>query len=301
MTLPDFSELATSLIAKRYSCRAFAPPDEASFAAYTELRAFVASLGAGPLSGRPRFELVTSEPGDSTALKGLGTYGLIRNPSAFLAVVQPKGVEILDIGWNTELVVLKATELGLGSCWLGGTFRRGRFAKAAQVGKGERIAIVVALGKPAPDAADHAICRRVGGNGRKAWNEIFYDGDFERPIASPAALVGLGLDSSWADALEALRLAPSASNKQPWALARSGGAWELYLRRNPGYYPALARRIGFADMQLNDMGIAMVHLSLAARERGLAGGWKLADGAQSPLSWPKGAEETRPMLVGRFE
>ncbi len=73
MTLPDFSELATSLIAKRYSCRAFAPPDEASFAAYTELRAFVASLGAGPLSGRPRFELVTSEPGDSTALKGLGT------------------------------------------------------------------------------------------------------------------------------------------------------------------------------------------------------------------------------------
>ena len=148
----------------------------------------------------------------------------------------------------------------------GGAGRKGR--KDRDRGRARQVA---------PDAADHAICRRVGGNGRKAWNEIFYDGDFERPIASPAALVGLGLDSSWADALEALRLAPSASNKQPWALARSGGAWQLYLRRNPGYYPALARRIGFADMQLNDMGIAMVHLPLAARERGLAGGWKLAD------------------------
>lgn len=302
MTLPEYDQSPLSTIAKRYSCRAFASPTGRTFAALAELRSFAEDLGPGPSGGKPRFEFIASVAGDETSLKGLGTYGFIRNPSAFLAVVQPEGVEELDLGWETELVVLKATELGLGSCWLGGTFRRGRFAKAAKLKKGEKIAFVLPLGEAAPGAEDGAIRRRIAGGTRKAWEDIFYDGSFDRGIASAESLAGLGLQGSWPKALEALRLAPSASNKQPWALLRSGSGsgWEIYLRRNPGYYSALRRRMGMPDMQLNDIGIAMSHLALAARELGLAGAWKLEAGARTPTAYRKGELEARPVLVARF-
>jgi hypothetical protein len=36
------------------------------------------------------------------------------------------------------------------------------------------------------------------------------------------------------------------------------------------------RLAGVADIQLNDMGIAMAHLALVAREKGLPGEWRVA-------------------------
>jgi hypothetical protein len=300
MELPRFSETATELIARRYSCRVFAPSDDRTFAAFEDLRRFAESIGPGPLGGRPRFELIASAPGDGSALKGLGTYGFIKDPAAFLAVIKPKGVEVTDLGWATELAVLKATELGLGSVWLGGTFRRGRFAKAARLRRGERLAIVIALGREGPGSKDNALRRRIKGDTRKPWAELFSDGDSGKPIASAEGLAAFDLDPAWAAPIEALRLSPSASNKQPWRLVRAKGGWELYLRRDPGYYPAFARLLGIADMQLNDMGIAMAHFALAAAEKGLSGSWKAAAGARESKAWSKATAEGQPLLVATF-
>jgi nitroreductase len=300
MYLPTFRTSATKLIAERYSCRAFSPSDEATYEAFDSLRSFVSAIGGGPLGGRPRFELIASAPGDGSALKGLGTYGFIKDPSAFLAVIKPKGVEALDVGWGTESAVLKATELGLGSCWLGGTFRRGRFAKAAGLARGEALAIVVALGQPTPDSREGALRRKIAGDKRKPWAEIFFEGRLETPIASPEALVALGMAPDWATVLEALRLSPSASNKQPWALAKTAKAWELYLRRDPGYYSAVMKRLGIMDMQPNDIGIAMLHFALAAREAGLPGEWKAESGAREPSARLRSEEEAAPLLAASF-
>jgi hypothetical protein len=300
MNLPSYSKPASELIAERYSCRVFAASDASTFSAFASLKSFADSIGPAPLGGRPRFELIASESGDDQALKGLGTYGFIKDPSAYLAVVQTPGCEIADLGWGTELVVLKATELGMGSCWLGGTFRRGRFAKAARLARGERLAIVIALGKPAPGSADDAKRRRIGGNTRKPWAELFFDGTLESPIAAPGDLSPLGIPGEWSPVLEAFRLSPSASNKQPWALARSGGAWTLYFKRSPGYYPRWAERLGIADMQLNDLGIAMSHLALVAAERGIPGAWKPEPGLRKPAARAKGAVEAKPLLAATF-
>lgn len=275
MDLPEYSKPATDLIRERYSCRVFEneplPPKKLA-----ELTSFAASLGPGPRGGKPRFELFAASPEDPSALRGLGTYGFIQNPSAFLAVVKPAGLDMLDLGWATELAVLEATDLGFGSCWLGGTFNRSRFAKAANVGRGERLAIVVALGLEAPGARDAMIRRRVAGGTRKAWAEIFFDGSLAKPIADPEELAALALAPEWAEVLEAFRLSPSASNKQPWILAKSMDGWELFLHRRRGYRGGLARLAGVADLKMNDMGIAMAHLALAAREKGIPGEWLTA-------------------------
>ena len=75
---------------------------------------------------------------------------------------------------------------------------------------------------------------------------------------------------SYATALECVRLGPSASNNQPWRVLRQGdGILHFYLKRTPGY-DKLMRSV---DLQLVDMGIALSHFELAAREEGVVGGW----------------------------
>ena len=287
MRLPDYGRSPLKLIHERYSCRAFVP-EPIGAERLEALRAFTSGLGPGPRGGAPRFELIAAESGDPGALKGLGTYGFIRDPGAFLAVAKGRDLDMGDLGFATELVVLKATELGLGSCWLGGTFNRSRFAAAAALRPGESLALAVALGDEAPGAREGTLRRRIAGGTRKAWAGLFIDLSSGSPIAGADALPALGIEDAWADALEALRLAPSASNKQPWLLARAAAGWELYLARSPGYHSPLSRLAGVADMQANDMGIAMSHFALAARERGLEGEWRFpgpsADRAETALA-----------------
>jgi len=60
----------------------------------------------------------------------------------------------------------------------------------------------------------------------------------------------------------------------------------LYLQRTPGYKSG--RLVQIADMQRVDLGIAMCHFELVARERGLAGTWVHEDPSIAPLD--KGVE-----------
>ena len=51
-----------------------------------------------------------------------------------------------ELGYEMESLVLYATSMGLGTCWLGGTFKKGQFAKAMEVGEGEVLPIVLPIG-----------------------------------------------------------------------------------------------------------------------------------------------------------
>jgi nitroreductase len=64
------------------------------------------------------------------------------------------------------------------------------------------------------------------------------------------------------------RLSPSASNKQPWRIVKDGNNFHFYLSHTKGYSKAM----GF-DMQRIDIGIAMCHFELTAKELGLNGKW----------------------------
>jgi len=79
---------------------------------------------------------------------------------------------------------------------------------------------------------------------------------------------------AYAQVLEMVRIGPSASNKQPWRIVKNGDFWRLYLRRTAGYrHDPLKQYLGLADMQRLDMGIAMCHFELTAKELSLDGQW----------------------------
>jgi hypothetical protein len=74
-------------------------------------------------------------------------------------------------------------------------------------------------------------------------------------------------------------------------MIRKDGAWHFYLARTKGYGRGpLTSLVKLADLQRVDMGIAMCHFELAARETGMAGRWV----ADQPLSetTPAGWEYT---------
>ena len=71
-----------------------------------------------------------------------------------------------------------------------------------------------------------------------------------------------------------VRLGPSASNKQPWRVIQEDHAFHFYVQRTPGYRDSLLQRmLRVEDLQRVDLGIAMCHFELTARELGLRGRW----------------------------
>jgi nitroreductase len=245
------------------------------------LRDFVSSGPAGPFGTKGRFELLTAKPGDVDALKGLGTYGAIRNPAGFIAgAVESQGRDLEDFGFIMETVILLATDLGLGTCWLGGSFRQSRFAAAVRVGEGESIPAVVSVGNPAVKRRFIEKLMRRGANAdtRLTWEQVFFLGGFDRPLSRHEA-------GAYAEVLEMVRLAPSASNKQPWRVVKdpAGAVFHFHLQRTKGYDRSRKTLFRMADLQRVDMGIAMSHFALTAEELGLAGAWQVADPCLVPL------------------
>ena len=71
-----------------------------------------------------------------------------------------------------------------------------------------------------------------------------------------------------------VRLAPSASNKQPWRIVKDGDLFHFFLQRTPGYRESMLKKVlGIFDLQRVDMGIALCHFDLTMKELGVQGDW----------------------------
>ena len=66
------------------------------------------------------------------------------------------------------------------------------------------------------------------------------------------------------EALELVRPAPSAVNKQPWRIVEQDGRFHFYLKRS---LPAAEK----GDVQKLDIGIALAHFVLALEAQGITG------------------------------
>jgi nitroreductase len=243
-------------------------------AARAEVLAVLQQAGGGPFGGVPRFALIDRDAARADEKVRLGTYGFVQGHPCFVAGCIARGPRAeVDYGHAFQGVVLHLTRLGLGTCWLGGTFSRGEFARVLRPGAGEVIPAVSPLGYA---AARRGLVERVVRFGARAddrlpWSTLFFDGSSRVPLSREAA----GDD---ADLLEAVRRGPSASNRQPWRVVREGRAFHVFLERTPGYY---GRLLPGVDLQALDLGIALRHVQEASQALGRPGAWQL-----DPPPWP---------------
>jgi nitroreductase len=267
--MPIFIKPVIEIIPERFSCRSY-QDTPVSPASINNLRDFISTNSVGPFGSQPRFKLEAAGLGETESLRGLGTYGFINGATAYLiGASQPQGYYLEDFGYLMEQHILAATALGLGTCWLGGSFTRSSFGKRIQIQPGEEIPAVAALGIMAdPEKArDGFIRKQAGSHERRKWEKIFSDNEFGKPLSKASA-------GKYALPLEMVRLGPSASNKQPWQIVRSGSDWHFYLRRTAGYRDGRINKVlNISDLQRVDIGIAMCHFELTAQELDLTGRW----------------------------
>ena len=268
-----FSKPVEEIVRQRFSCRTYieSPIEEDT---RQLLMDYLPTIGAGPFGSRARFGLAAATKHDRKALKGLGTYGFIRGATGFIiGAIQRDENQLEDFGFLLEQIILLATDLGLGTCWLGGSFTKSSFARKISAQTNELVPAVVSVGYIAkkPRRIDSLI--RSGGTTerRMQWDQLFFKGEFGIPLDQAAA-------GEYTRPLEMVRLAPSASNRQPWRVLKKGDGWHFYLQRTPGYRGRrLVKLFTVADLQRIDMGIAMSHFELMARELNLSGKWEVSN------------------------
>lgn len=246
------------------------------------LETALAAVGPGPFGAKPRIRLLDAvqagleEAGRAPAR--IGAYGVVSGARAWLVgAIENAPDACADYGFVFEGFVLAAAGRGLGTCWLGGTFSRGAAARAVELAPNELLPAISPVGYPADrrTLVDAAFRLGAGSDGRKPWRELFFDGEPGRPL--PAS--GLG---DWTGIFEAVRRAPSASNRQPWRfVVDAPGRVRLLFAENRAYNRALDP----VRVQELDLGIAMRHLAEACAVTGRAGSWtRLSEDAGKPAA-----------------
>lgn len=192
----------------------------------------------------------------------LGTYGFITGARQFLVMASGKDVaEQIQAGFMFEALILRATALGLSTCWLGGTFRRGPFREAfGNLGENQEISIVSPLGHPTPKRrfAERLMRRMVKSDHRKPFGELFE---------------GVGEDSTLGRVLEAVRQAPSSSNSQPWRATVTSDP------DKNGAVTVTFRSVSSGRFAPIDMGIAYCHFMLVSQSESLR--WRVEPAGDS--------------------
>ena len=209
----------------------------------------------------------------------LGTYGIIGGASDFLTLVYEKesSSPLMEeaAAYVFEQLILFCTGLGLGTCWLGGSFSRKDFSEPVQLKPDEILRIVSSVGYSSPKIRFTETL--LGSKGkhlsRKPFESLFFHGDFNTPLSKEAAGI-------YEKPLEMVRIAPSANNQQSWRILLNGNSLHFYQHLSV---------IGFNAINL---GIALCHFEQTCKELSIAGKFKVLDnkapekkGEKYVISW----------------
>ena len=199
----------------------------------------------------------------SSESEKIGTYGMVKNTQNFLVGTCENNLEnLFDFGYVVEKLVLYLVSLGIGSCWLGGTFERKKIQKSILLKHNEFIPAILSLGYPAEKLhlKEKIVRNVIRANKRKPKDELFFLNYFENKNHH--------FNNEIDKALEYVRLAPSAKNAQPWRLIVEDDFSKVH------FY--ISNSIGETkdfpyDPALIDIGIAYSHFDCVMQSLGISG------------------------------
>lgn len=179
-------------------------------------------------------------------IKGvIGNYGKIIAPHYIVVTSEVKNGYLTNVGYAIERVVLEMTAMGIANCWIGGNVNHKDIKSLMNLSEGKEPIIIISLG----NAEDKA----------KAFRQDI--SEFKRKELSEIVIGEV--NDTWRKILEAARLAPSAANTQPWRFIVEDKKVHVY--RAEGNF--ITKKM-FERMNKIDIGIALCHISIAAKELG---------------------------------
>lgn len=208
----------------------------------------------------------------------VGGYGKVRGAPSALVMIgsQTAFAAEENVGYLGEAVVLEATSLGLGTCWVAGFFDRSLASTLVPLERDERVVAVSPLGyaQAVPRLGERVMKRAVGAHSR-------------RPVQDVAPGFDEKTWPAWAaEGVRLARVAPSAVNRQPWRfdLETDPGASGLApVAAEPTgqlVITATSRGVDGNISRRLDCGIAMLHFEVGARLMGAPGRWEILDPPQ---------------------
>lgn len=167
------------------------------------------------------------------------TYGVIKGASDYFLMAIGEGEDsALTAGFQFEQIVLKAWEMGLGTCWIAGTYKGSQFDQGEKWPDGESLKIICPVGFPEKPRMFEKMMRfTVGSDKRKPFSELFFEDDFKKSLSN---------ESKFRESLEMLRIAPSSTNSQPWRVLVKGDNVLFYYKSK-------------GPVSILDMGIGICH------------------------------------------
>lgn len=221
----------------------------------------------GPFGHQFEFDLLI-EPEEGKKDQ-IGTYGFIKNPQGYIlgsSIIETKS--LFDYAYVLENIVLYLTTLGIGTCWLGGRFKKQEALSRLSLAENEIIPAIVPIGYPQEKGRpkEKMIRRVLGASTRKPNDELFFYEAFGQPIGDRAG--------EFRQALHYVRIGPSAQNKQPWRLVFDRNLTQVHfyvtnpLADNPLY---------MCEPQYLDIGIAYNHFEAGLNEAGMTGNLIMAE------------------------
>ena len=238
---PAQRQRLSAAIAKRASCRSYiGAPSTADWAALSY------AAGRYELPGA-RLALIQVEESFFTGtLLGMGRVSGCTTAAAVIAS-SSHPLSRIHAGILGEAFVLEAIHMGLGACWVSGSYRKRMLD--VKLKEGEAVLCVIAFGKPAQGSFNAAFRRR-----------------------KPIEKLCRGNMASWPQELQqaasAVQAAPSAMNMQPWQMMLQGDCFFL---------------LG-SDRALTDLGIALCHAELALTSPHT---WHFGTERGEPAAWAK--------------
>lgn len=257
--MQNIYDQTTELIQKRVSVRTYnnEPIKDSDI---SKLNEFIEN-SKGPFEPKVRFEIFNSK--EEINGSKLGTYGFIKGTKSFIGVAVEEGdMDLEELGYEMESLVLYATSIGLGTCWIAGSLNRREFTKAMNVKENEIFPIISPIGYESDKkrVIEKLLKLQSKARVRKEWKDIFFLENFDSPISDKKEV------GEYEEVLENLRLAPSAVNRQPWRVLKSRDSFHFY--KDEGKSDS---KLKVVDIQRVDMGIALCHFDLTCKKMGLKG------------------------------
>ena len=158
-----------------------------------------ALIGACNAESGLHMQLIVEDPECFDTL--LAHYGMFKNVRNYIAVVGPKDMANLEEkgGYYGQKVVIAAQQMGLNTCWVAGTYKRGKCKAVLE--DGEKIVCVIAIGYGESEGTRHK----------------------SKPLSKICDIPEADMPVWFKNGVKAAMMAPTAMNQQRFKITLEGG------------------------------------------------------------------------------